>query len=285
MLALAFGLTAALLWAVHDLLARKISQGASLLPMLTIVLAAGCIGLLPVILVTGGWGEMTFHACAAAAVSGLAIALAFGGLYRALSLAPVRVVAPVVGAFPLLTLLIALAQGRPVLAGDWVAVLAVIVGISIVAFAARDDAPDGYAASPGTAMAWAALSAVGYAAAFALSQEATRLGSELPVILIGRIVALSVMLALLFWHRASLSEQRGNFGILGLMGLLDAFGLALVSASGGLPRAENAAVAASLFGVLTVVLAAWFLKERVRPVQWLGIGCVFGGIAVLGFQG
>lgn len=285
MLAIALGLTAAFLWAVHDLLARKVSQGAALLPILTTVLGAGLLGLLPVGLLVGGWDRMTGMAWTVAVASGLALALAIGGLFKSLSLAPVRVVAPIIGAFPLLILLIAVAQGRPVLAGDWLAVLAVVTGIAIVAIAAREDAPEGYAASAGTAMAWAALSAAGYATALALSQEATRLGSELPVILTGRSVALLVMLALLLWHRGSLAALRGKAGLLGLMGLLDAMGLALVTASGRLPRAEHASVAVSLFGVLTVLLAAWFLKERVRPAQWLGIACVFGGIAALGLQG
>ena len=79
--------------------------------------------------------------------------------------------------------------------------------------------------------------------------------------------------------------QRGHFGVLGLMGLLDALALGFVTASGGLPRAEYASVASSLFGVLTVLLAAWFLKEHVRRVQWVGIACVFGGIAGLGLLG
>jgi drug/metabolite transporter (DMT)-like permease len=285
MLAIALGLTAALLWALHDLLARKISQGAALLPILTMVLGAGLLGLLPVGLLVGGWEEMTLMAWTAALASGLALALAIGGLFRALSLAPVRVVAPVVGAFPLLILLIAMAQGRPVSAGDWFAVLAIVAGIAIVAIAARSDAPEGYAASPVRAMAWAALSAAGYAAALALSQEATRRGSELPVILAARMAAFLVMLALLLWHRGSIAAQRANLGLLGIMGLLDALGLALVTASGGLPRAEHASVAASLFGVLTVLLAAWFLKERVRTTQWLGIAYVFGGVAALGLQG
>ena len=285
MLALSFGLGAALLWAVHDLLARKLSQGAALLPILVVVLAAGTAGLLPVALVTGGWQAMTGTAWLVAALSGLAFAVAIGGLYKAFSLAPVRVVSPVVGAYPLLILLIAVAQGRPVSGGDWLAVLAIVVGIAIVAIAARDDAPEGYAASPGVAMAWAALSAVGFAVTFALAQEATRLGSELPVMVAGRIVALVVILALMLWHRGSLAPQRGHFGVLGLMGLLDALALGLVTASGSLPRAEYASVASSLFGVLTVLLAAWFLKERVRPVQWLGIACVFGGIAALGLLG
>lgn len=285
MLALGFGLTAALLWAVHDLLARKLSQGAALLPILVLVLGAGTLGLLPVAVALGGWERMTWPAGGVAALSGLTFAVAIGGLYKAFSLAPVRVVAPVVGAYPLLILLTAVAQGRAVSGGDWLAVLAIVIGITIVAVAARDDAPEGYAASPGVAMAWAALAALGFAATFGLAQEATRLGSELPVMLVGRIVALAAILSLLVWHRGSLAPQRGHFGVLGLMGLLDALALGLVTASGGLPRAEYASVASSLFGVLTVLLAAWFLKERVRPVQWAGIACVFGGIAVLGLLG
>ncbi|NHB76206.1 DMT family transporter [Rhodobacter calidifons] len=285
MLALAFGLVAAGLWAVHDLLARKLSQGAPLLAILVVVLAAGTLGLLPVALALGGWDRMTGPALAMAVLSGLSFALAIGGLYKAFSLAPVRVVSPVVGAYPLLTLLIAAAQGRPVSGGHWLAVAAIVLGIAVVALAARDDAPEGYAAAPGVAMGWAGFAAAGFAATFALAQEATRLGAELPAILVGRVVALLAMLGLFLWQRGSLAPQRGQLGVLALMGLLDALALGLVTASGGLPRAEYAAVASSLFGVLTVLLAAWFLREKVRAVQWLGIACVFGGIAALGLLG
>lgn len=285
MLALSFGLGAALLWAVHDLLTRKLSQGAALLPLLMVVLAAGTAGLVPVVLLMGGWAEMTATAWTIAALSGLAFAVAIGGLYRAFSLAPVRVVSPVVGAYPLLTLLFAVAQGRAVPAGDWLAVLAIVIGIAIVAIAARDDAPEGYAASPAVAIAWAGLAAFGFAATFALGQAAARMGAELPVMLIGRVVALVAILALMLTRSGPRLPAARQTGTLVLMGLLDALALGLVTASGSLPRAEYASVASSLFGVLTILLAAWFLKEHVRPVQWLGIACVFGGIAVLGILG
>lgn len=285
MLALAFGLTAALLWAVHDLLARKLSQGAALLPILILVLGAGTLGLLPVAAVMGGWDQMTGPAWGLAALSGLAFAVAIGGLYRAFSLAPVRVVSPVVGAYPLLILLTAVAQGRPVPAGDWLAVLAIVVGIAIVAIAARDDAPEGYAAPPGVAIAWAGLSAFGFAATFALAQAATRVGADLPVMLTGRVFALLAILALMLRQTGPRLPDRGQMGTLIVMGLIDAVALGLVTASGGLSHAEYASVASSLFGVLTVLLAASFLKEHVRPVQWLGIAAVFGGIAVLGILG
>jgi drug/metabolite transporter (DMT)-like permease len=285
MLALGFGLTAALVWAVHDLLARKLSQGAALLPIVAVVLVVGCLVQLPVALVFGDWRAMTGTASLIAVVSGVTYALAVGGLYKAFSLAPVRLVSPVIGAYPILSLAIAVAQGRVVTSGDWLAVTAIVVGIAIVAVAARDDAPEGYAASPLVALGWATVAAIGFAATFALGQQATRLGSELPVLLVSRVAALAAILVLAATRGYGVSPPQRQMWLLALMGTFDAVALGLVIASGALPQSEYASVASSLFGVLTVLLAAWFLKEKVRPVQWLGIAAVFSGIAVLSLQG
>lgn len=282
MLALSFGLTAALLWAVHDILARKLSQGAALLPLVAMVLGAGSVGLVPVAALWGDWSAMGLHALVVTVGSGLAFALAIGSLYKAFSLAPVRLVSPIIGAYPLLTLVIAAFQGRPITPGDWLAVALVVVGIGIVAAATREDAPEAYAARPLVAMGWSFLAACGFAATFALGQEATRLGSDLPVILIGRLVALMATVGLILWHRAPMLPAPNQIGTLALMGLFDAVALGLVTASGGLPKAEYASISSSLFGVLTVLLAAWFLREIPRPLQWLGVATVFSGIAILG---
>ncbi|MGB3249021.1 EamA family transporter [Tabrizicola sp.] len=85
--------------------------------------------------------------------------------------------------------------------------------------------------------------------------------------------------------RAPVRPQRGQTWLLALMGGFDAVALGLVTAAGALPRAEYASVTSSLFGVLTVLLAAWFLRERVRAVQWLGIAAVFGGHRGAGVAG
>jgi drug/metabolite transporter (DMT)-like permease len=284
MLALSVGLTAALIWAVHDLLARKLTQGAALLPIIATVLVAGCVVLAPFALVYGDWAAMTLPAVWISIAYGLAYALAGGALYKAFSVAPVRLVSPVIGAYPILSLVFAVAQGRAVTGTDWLAVLAIVTGIAIVAVSARDDTSEGYAASPVVALGWAAFSAIGFATTFALGQEATRQGAELPVMLIGRLVALAAILALALGRRSPVKPRPGQFWLLALMGAFDAIALGLVTAAGSLPRAEYASVTSSLFGVLTVLLAAWFLKERVRPVQWLGIAAVFSGIATLGLQ-
>jgi drug/metabolite transporter (DMT)-like permease len=284
MLALSFGLTAALIWAVHDLLARKVSQGTPILPILAVVFAAGNAVLAPVALIFGDWSAMTGQAVAISIAYGGCYALAGGALYKAFSLAPVRLVSPVIGAYPMLSLAIAAAQGRAVTVADWLAVAAIVAGIAIVGLAARNDSPEGYAAPPAVALGWAALSALGFATTFALGQEATRQGADLPVMLIGRLVALTAILVLAAGQRSPVRPRPGQGWLIALMGAIDAVALGLVTAAGSLPRAEYASVTSSLFGVLTVLLAAWVLKERVRPVQWLGIAAVFSGIAVLSLQ-
>lgn len=285
MLALSFGLTAALLWALHDLLARKLSQGAPLLPLVAMVLGAGSLALLPPAAIWGDWSTIPARAWGLAFASGLAMAVAIGGLYKAFSLAPVRLVSPIIGAYPLLTLLIAAAQGRAILPGDWLAVLLIVVGIAIVALAAGGDAPESAAAPPMAAMSWSVFAAFGFAGTFALAQAATRLGSDLPVMLVGRGIALATILALIGWGGHGLLPARGHRLLLAGMGLLDALALGLVTYSGGLPKAEYAAVSSSLFGVLTVLLATWVLHEKPNPIQWLGIVTVFSGIAILSLQG
>lgn len=285
MLSLTLGLAAACLWAVHDLLARKLSQGASVIAIILVVLATGSVVLALPALAAGHWTAMTGMAWVYAVATGLAFALAIGGLYRAFSLAPVRLVAPVVGAYPMLSLAIAMAQGRSVSAAEWLAVLVIVGGIGIVAATAHGGAEDGPPPPTLRAMAWAGLGAVGFATTFAFGQAATRHGDELPVMLVARLVALAVYVALAFAFRAPVRATRPLLPVLALMGAFDAAALGLVTASGALPHPEYAAVASALFGVLTILLAWRVLGEKVVPVQWAGIAAVFAGIGMLSLLG
>ncbi len=282
MLALGMGLAAAVIWAVHDFLARKLSQGAALLPIVVVVLAAGVGALIVPALAFGDWAGMTAAAVQAALMAGAAFALAIGTLYRAFSMAPARVVSPIIGAYPVLSLVLSVWGGRGVTGWDWVSVLLVVLGIAVVSLTCEAGEKQG---RPLPAMGWAALSAFGFAATFALGQHAARLGPGLPVIVITRLAALAVIGALFAAHRGSFAGLRGNFVVLCAMGAADALALGLVTASGSLPFAEYASVASSLFGVGTILLAWAFLGEKMRALQWVGVLVVFSGIAVLSAQG
>lgn len=283
MLSLGFGLAAALAWAIHDLLVRKLTQGSAMLPMLLTVLAAGSLGLAIPTLVIGGWDRMTGKAVELSVAAGVVYVIGSGGLYQALSRAPVRIVAPVLGSFPMLSLGIAAAQGRAVAAAEWLAVAVIVAGIAWVALTGRDGGGS-LRGSLAAALLWAVAGAAGFAATFALGQEAARAGATFPAMLVTRITALACTLALGLAYR-SIRPASGTLPFLMAMGGLDALALGLVTASAWLSHPEYAAVASALFGVLTILLAWRILGERVAPPQWLGIAAVFGGIAVLSLQG
>ena len=215
MLALSFGLVAALIWAVHDLLARKVSQGAALLPILAVVLAAGTLALAPLALIRGDWAAMTAAAVAISVAYGLAYALAVGALYKAFSIAPVRLVSPVIGAYPMLSLVIALAQGRPVTMADWLAVLAIVIGIAIVArLGARRLRPKAMLPRRPSRLAGPHLARSVSPRPSPWGMRPTRQGAELPVMLIGRMVALVVVAALAVAQEARSSRRAGSSGFL-----------------------------------------------------------------------
>ncbi|GAB1361699.1 hypothetical protein MASR1M32_09350 [Rhodobacter sp.] len=70
MLSLGFGLAAALCWALHDLLVRKLTHQSAMLPMLLTVLAAGSLALALPTLLIGGWERMTGPAVFLAVLAG-----------------------------------------------------------------------------------------------------------------------------------------------------------------------------------------------------------------------
>ncbi|MCX8509028.1 MAG: EamA family transporter, partial [Rhodobacteraceae bacterium] len=81
--------------------------------------------------------------------------------------------------------------------------------------------------------------------------------------------------------RAPLPLKGAPYGVLAVMGLCDATALGLVQSAGTLPRPEFAAVASSTFGMVTILLAWAFLKERMSTPQWGAVALVFAGIGYL----
>jgi drug/metabolite transporter (DMT)-like permease len=269
---------------MHDLLVRKIGQEAPILPMMLSVLAAGTVALVLPTALIAEWQMMTGPAYGFSAAAGLAYVLGMGGLYRALSLAPVRIVAPILGSFPMISLGFAAIGGKAVSGIELAAVLAIVGGITIVALAGRAEEGADHSTRMGEAMLWSVAGTVGFATTFWLAQEGARQGDEMASIAVTRLVALAAVFAIVLAARAPWRAPKGTGRSLAVMGVLDAIAISLVTISGRLPNPEYAAISSSLFGVLTILLAWKILKEAVLPTQWLGIVTVFAGIAALSSQ-
>lgn len=278
MSSLIFGLVAALCWGLHDICVRYVSQRGGILPALTSVLIIGTLILVPPAVVIGGWDMMTLRATALAAAAGVAFFLAYIGLYHAFEIGPVRLAAPIIGAYPVLSVGWAALSGQPAPWDQWLAVGAVIAGVAIVGLLTGAGESSG---NKRAVILWAMLGGASFAATFALGQAAANAGAEMPVIFVTRLTAVLVALALMLATGGLRWPVRGALPLLGLMGVLDCVALGIVIAAAGMARPEFASVAASTFGMITVILAWAILRERMSGGQWLGVLLTFSAIGYL----
>ena len=136
-----------------------------------------------------------------------------------------------------------------------------------------------------TTLAIAAGASVAHALIIISGQAAVPYMGELQTTWIGRLTGLVALLILFAVRRERPRCERSWLPFLLLLGLLDTSGyLALFTGSTG-SHPEATAVAASTFGVVTVVLARIVLREPITWRQWGAIALVFSGVAALAGAG
>lgn len=277
-MSLSLGLLAALCWGVHDICVRYVSQRTGIMAAIFTVLCFGALLLAPICLHFGNWEDLTNPALKRASLSGGLFALAAVGLYQAFAIGPVRLVAPIIGSYPILSVGLAAWSGEDISALHVVAVLAIVFGITVVA---KGDTENSQGAQR-QAILWATASAIGFFGSFAAGQAAAALGAELPIILLTRLAGIFTICCIALPYQINLRSSVAQLPLLAAMGALDAVALAVVIYAGTQTFATFASVTASVFGLVTIVLAWAFLKEKITPKQWMGVFLVFLSIIILG---
>ncbi|MGH1576001.1 EamA family transporter [Planktotalea sp.] len=279
MSALTLGLLAALMWGFHDVCVRFISQKTPLMASLLTVLVSGTLFHLIVMGAQKSELALPSHALGLSALSGVFFLIASLGLYAAFQRGPVRLVAPIIASFPVLSVGWAALNGSHISFWQLSAVAAIVVGVSVVA--ALSDESDGPTMPKGLTIIFATIASIGFAGTFALGQMASAQAGELPVTLVTRLVAIALLLIGMLALKLPLWPGKGALAILALMGVADGIALLSINTAGHLPDAQYASVAASTFGLLTIVLAWLFLGEKMRALQWVGCVIAFCGIGYL----
>ena len=277
-MSLSLGLLAALCWGVHDICVRYVSQRTGIMAAIFTVLCFGALLLAPICVYFGNWEDLTNPALKRASLSGGLFALAAVGLYQAFAIGPVRLVAPIIGSYPILSVGLAAWSGEDISALHVVAVLAIVFGITVVA---KGDTENSQGAQR-QAILWATASAIGFFGSFAAGQAAAALGAELPIILLTRLACIFTICCIALPYQINLRSSVAQLPLLAAMGALDAVALAVVIYAGTQTFATFASVTASVFGLVTIVLAWAFLKEKITPKQWMGVFLVFLSIIILG---
>ena len=272
---LSLGLLAALCWGVHDIFVRYVSQTNGMLASIFTVLTIGSIIMAPVCIYLGNWPDLTTIALQKALVSGIFFGLALIALYQAFAIGPVRLVSPIVGSFPIMSVGLSLWSGQSLELFQILAVLIVVGGITLVAKGENTTTSEKRL----VAILWAVSAAFAFFISFAYGQSATADGAELPIIWVSRLAAIFRICVIALLFRASLRPKLSQIPLLSVMGLLDGVALAVVLYAGTQAFAAFATVTASIFGLITIILAWAFLGEKMTNLQWLGVGMVFSAIA------
>ena len=261
------------LWGTSDFLGGLATRRLGALAVYGGSQLVSTIFVLVVIVVAGAWRDDPGYWpwAVAASVIGFGAMLMF---YEALAIGPMGIVAPIVGLSVLVPLAVGLLTGeRPStaqLAGIASAVVAVIL-------ASGPELSDRASRRP-LLLALGALVGVGFAFVAMARGSAS---SPLMTVAAMRISTTVIVLVLIVAGRRLGGVTARDLPSLATIGAIDAaatIGYTLAASAGLL---SIVAVLASLYPVVTALLAAVVLHERLRPIQYLGVAFAGVGIALV----
>jgi drug/metabolite transporter (DMT)-like permease len=268
---------------VYDFLSRFPSRDVGPIPT---VLYVTLFGLVPLsIFVVAGGGELgiVWPKLWLVAVAGIFFTLATLALFAAFARGPMTVVAPIVAAYPGLAMNFAEVQGARPSAWQWLAILCVLAGVVVCAQSGSQHEDQNMLAKGkmSTVIGLALLSGVCFAIAITAGQVAAPIFGEIATVWLARIFGLLTIGLIYLVSSPGAPLPKNWLPLLALMGCLDITALGALTAAGNLPSPEFATVISSAFGVITVILARIFLKEKISRLQLCGMVMVFGGVAAL----
>jgi uncharacterized membrane protein len=275
------GIVAALSWGTHDFLARFPSRAIGPINSAFGVTIVGFIVLGAWVFLSGEPLNIAWSSLWLPAVTGIAFAIATLGLYAALAIGPISIVAPIAGSYPALAVLFALVAGaRPSLV-EWLMVVVVMVGVVLVAQRKEGGASDESSGSMRAIVGLSLVASLGFAIAFTSGQAAVAAFGEAQAALQARGFGIATV-ALAYLRPATRFNVPVRWlPVIAVMGVLDVCALVSVTTAGTLPDPAIATVVSSGFGAVSVILARIFLSERISVLQFFGIVLIFVGVGVL----
>jgi len=278
-----YGLGAALGWGFADvgaaLVGRRLgSLATTVVAQVASLLAAGELVLLQRPEWTGDASNVT-----TLAVNGVVVAAAYLALYRALELGPIALVSPVVAAYAVPPVLLAVFVLHEPLAGVVLAgAVVTLVGVVLASLDLRrvgGERPSLGAA--GLPLAIVSMLLFGLVT-FVLARQAQDIG-WLPSMTIGRAFSVCALLVVAAVKRPAIGVA-GASGIAGaaLVGVADIFGVAMFSLGAEAGLISVVAAASATFVLIPVVWGIAFLDERPAASQLIGVTMVVIGLLMLG---
>lgn len=287
------GLLTAVLWGTSDFVARFAAHRIGALRTSLYMQLAGLLMLSIFLPWIGGWGHLMdgsgWRPWAWGALAGVLNGVSTLSLYRSFEVGKMAVVAPLSASYPALTVALALLTGEHLSARRIAGIAFIVAGVVLVAGGEKPPGEHGEASSgprrkARSGMSWATVSAVGFGVLFWMLGNwiVPNVGYAATVWMI-RLTSSILTAILILFLRKPLALPRGSPVPIWLagMGVLDTGAFVMNNRGMQLEQVSVVSVLASLYGAVTVTLAAIFLREHVSRWQWIGIVAIFAGIYLI----
>src|SRR4051812_9169472 len=275
MFAIALGLAASLSWGVADFFRGVPSRH---MPVVAVVLGSQLAGLVLVAVIVALRGEAPPGGdfAAYAALSSLAGITGLTAFYKGLSIGAMGVVAPLSSLAAAIPLVVGLATGDRPSAFQAAGVAIAIVGVLLASREAGEHGGGNVAKGAGFAL----LSAVGFGCFFLAIDKASD-ADVLWAVAVNRTVSVALLGAALLVTRPKLGLRPADMRMLAIVGVLDILANSFFALAATKGLVSVVAVLASLYPVVTVVLARVVLKERLQVSQRVGAALALTGAALI----
>jgi drug/metabolite transporter (DMT)-like permease len=289
------GVATAISWGSSDFIARFAIRTTGVVRALFGVQVWGALLLTILLFFARDWGHLFdgsgWPPWAWGIVAGSINTAAMLALYRAFSVGKMAVVAPISASYPALTVVLSTFSGERFPVYRALGILATLAGAILVAAGEKSpqSTPTSLATEPqnpvrnSTGILWALAAALGFGILFWLlgTRIIPRTGALATIWMI-RVTGTFITLAILLAQRTSLRVKNKRASAqLYSMGFFDTAAFTLSNLGMRVEQVAIVSVLGSLYGAVTVVLSALFLRERIAALQWLGIVSIFSGILLM----
>ena len=273
MAAIALALGASLSWGFADFFGPLKGRTLGALRTLLYVQVSGLIAIALIVAIRGrGPADWTSLLAIPAAVSGT---LGLYAYYRGMAVGAMSVVAPIAGISAVLPVIVGVVSGDRPSAVRVVGIACALIGVYL---ASREPGRTGPKVAAGVGLAL--LAAVGFGGYFPFMHAAGR-ADFWWASLFFRVASTSVIALTIAVRRPALGVDAADLPLLAFVGCGDMFGNLLFAAASSRGLISIVSVLASLYPVVTVLLARAVLSERVARTQEGGILLTLAGVGLI----
>jgi drug/metabolite transporter (DMT)-like permease len=270
---LLLALGASLAWGVSDFVGPLVARTLGTLRVLFWAQLGGLLAIGLAVAIRGqgpaGWAVLF---AVLASIGGM---LGLFAYYRGIQQGAISVVAPIAGVSAIVPVIFGIATGDSPSALQLGGVACALLGVALASIEHHEGSRR-VAAGAGLAL----LAAAGFGFYFPWMHAAGKVDFWWAS-LVFRTTALLLVAAVVAQQRAPLKFGKRDLAIVFAIGIGDTVGNALFAASSGHGLISLTAVLASLYPVVTVLLAASLLRERVAPMQRAGIVLTLTGVVLI----